>query len=113
MTLDQVYKLANKNRKTVMWGLLALVAILTIPMLMLNFSSVPKEGLTTGNKELDEALETLEAITNQAEADSKDAGFEGMTDDNDSDKKERETKDDKLEDVKKTVRELKNKLDLM
>lgn len=114
MTLDKVYKYANNNRKTVMWVLLALVAALTIPMLLLNFEISSREGLTTGNAELDEALETLEAITNQTEEESKKTGFEGMQDGSPAGPEASgDNKDKKLEDIKKTVIDLKNQLDDM
>ena len=112
MTLDKVYKYANNNRKTVMWVLLALVAALTIPMLLLNFEISSREGLTTGNAELDEALETLEAITNQTEQETKDSGFEGMAD-QDGSQPSGDNKDKKIEDIKKTVSDLKSQLDNM
>ena len=116
MTLDKVYKYANSNRKTVMWVLLALVAALTIPMLLLNFES-NREGLTTGDADLDAALETLEAITNQTENMKEDSGFEGMEDGSPgspgSPEPSSDNKDDKLKKIKRTVNKLKDELDTM
>lgn len=116
MTLDKVYKYANNNRKTVMWVLLALVAALTIPMLLLNFELSTREGLSTGDADLDQALETLEAITNQTEnmSGKEDSGFEGMQDGSPgSPEASGDDKDKKLQDIKRTVIDLKNQLDDM
>jgi len=116
MTLDKVYKYANNNRKTVMWVLLALVAALTIPMLLLNFELSTREGLSTGDADLDQALETLEAITNQTEnmSGKEDSGFEGMEDGSPgSPEASSDNKDDKLKKIKRTVNKLKDELDTM